>query len=155
VIERREKPIESSDKSSRIKTNLALFEQTSISDAFVLFSHYEQAVGKYLAMCSVCSTSMPMVNSCSWSISWCSGSAVRIPLWVSLFALITSPHPGVKGVPSRQKDILVCVVCSTDLELQLGCMFPRELSRSFERTGQLLKCVLSGDLISGYCATCI
>jgi hypothetical protein len=35
-----------------------------------------------------------------------SNPSVGVRHWVSLFALITSPHPGVKGVPSRQKRYL-------------------------------------------------
>jgi hypothetical protein len=31
---------------------------------------------------------------------------VGVRLWVSLFASITSPHPGVKGVPSQRKRYL-------------------------------------------------
>jgi hypothetical protein len=56
--------------------------------------------------------------------------SVTVRLWVSLFASIASPHPGVKGAPSA------CLACSADLKLQRGPMLPRELSWSFERTGQ-------------------
>jgi hypothetical protein len=45
--------------------------------------------------------------------------------WVSLFASIVSPHPGV-------------VELSADLNCNLAVMFPRELSVSFERTGWIL-----------------
>jgi hypothetical protein len=45
------------------------------------------------------------------------------------------------GVPIAGRKGM-CVACSADLELQLGCMLPRELSRSFETTGQWLGVIM-------------
>jgi hypothetical protein len=38
--------------------------------------------------------------------------------------------------------VCVCVPCSTDLELQLGCMLLRELSRYFEKNKPMAQMIL-------------
>jgi hypothetical protein len=55
-------------------------------------------------------------------------------VWVGLFA---SPNPAVKGVWQRRH--LCLLATSAYLELHFGCLLPRELSESFERTGQWLE----------------
>jgi hypothetical protein len=81
---------------------------------------------------STCSVSHGVVKEPWWCSGWSgltssqevpgSNPTIGVRLWVSLFASIASPRPGVKGVPysSGIESICVCVACSNDLELQLG-----------------------------------